>query len=85
MATAKSTAKPAAKAAAKPVAKVAAKKAAPAKKVAPVKSEEAKSVQVTYDAIRDRAIEIYIESGCIPGRDLENWVQAEKELKAKKK
>jgi hypothetical protein len=31
--------------------------------------------------ISARAEEIYRESGCIPGRDLENWVRAENELK----
>ena len=32
------------------------------------------------EAIRRRAEEIYIESGRIPGRDLENWTQAETEI-----
>lgn len=31
--------------------------------------------------IAARAEQIYRESGCIAGRDLENWVQAENELK----
>ena len=33
------------------------------------------------EAIRHRAEEIYIRSGKIPGRDLENWMQAEKEIR----
>jgi hypothetical protein len=33
-------------------------------------------------AIRRRAQEIYEESGRIPGRDLENWVQAEHDVLA---
>lgn len=33
-----------------------------------------------HHAIRCRAEEIYIRSGCIPGRDLENWAEAEKEI-----
>ena len=35
----------------------------------------------SHSEISARAEEIYRESGCIPGRDLENWVQAENELK----
>jgi hypothetical protein len=31
-------------------------------------------------AIQRRAEEIYIRNGSIPGRDLENWVQAEQEV-----
>ena len=33
-----------------------------------------------HEAIRRRAEEIYIQSGCIPGRDLENWRKAEQEI-----
>jgi len=32
------------------------------------------------EAIRRRAEEIYIRNGRIPGRDLENWAQAEQEI-----
>ena len=32
------------------------------------------------DAIRRRAEEIYIQSGRIPGRDVDNWAQAEREM-----
>ena len=32
------------------------------------------------EAIRRRAEEIYIRNGKIPGRDLENWAQAEQEV-----
>lgn len=32
------------------------------------------------EAIRRRAEEIYIQSGRAPGRDLENWSQAEQEI-----
>ena len=34
------------------------------------------------EAIRRRAEEIYIRNGRIPGRDLENWARAEKEILA---
>jgi len=32
------------------------------------------------EAIRRRAEEIYVRNGRIPGRDLENWAQAEREV-----
>jgi len=35
-----------------------------------------------HDAIRRRAEEIYIRSGRIPGRDVDNWSQAEREIMA---
>jgi hypothetical protein len=34
-----------------------------------------------HEAIRRRAEEIYIGSGRIPGRDAENWAQAEQEIR----
>lgn len=34
-----------------------------------------------HEAIRRRAEEIYIRSGRVPGHDLENWAQAEKEIR----
>lgn len=34
------------------------------------------------DSIRRRAEEIYIQSGRIPGRDVDNWAQAEREILA---
>jgi hypothetical protein len=33
-----------------------------------------------HEAIRRRAEEIYIRNGRIPGRDVENWAQAEEEI-----
>ncbi|MCX7988107.1 MAG: DUF2934 domain-containing protein [Thermodesulfovibrio sp.] len=30
------------------------------------------------EEIRQVAYEIYIQSGCIPGRDIDNWLQAER-------
>ena len=35
-----------------------------------------------HDAIRRRAEEIYIQSGRIPGRDVDNWAHAEREILA---
>lgn len=33
------------------------------------------------EATRRRAEEIYVQSGRIPGRDVENWTQAEREIR----
>ena len=33
-----------------------------------------------HEAIRRRAEEIYIRNGRVPGRDLDNWAQAEREI-----
>ena len=35
---------------------------------------------VNHSEIRQRAYEIYLESGGLPGRELEDWLQAEYEL-----
>ncbi len=37
--------------------------------------------ELAFDEIRLRAYEIYIQRGRIDGFDLEDWLQAEKELK----
>ncbi|HTT32512.1 MAG TPA: DUF2934 domain-containing protein [Methylomirabilota bacterium] len=34
----------------------------------------------TREQIALRAYEIYLERGCAPGRELEDWTQAEREL-----
>jgi Protein of unknown function (DUF2934) len=34
-----------------------------------------------HEAIRQRAQEIFLRSGSIPGRDTENWLQAEAEIR----
>ena len=36
----------------------------------------------THDQIARRAYEIWLQSGCVSGRDAENWAQAERELSA---
>jgi Protein of unknown function (DUF2934) len=38
------------------------------------------SLNQVHEAIARRATEIYEHSGRIPGRDMENWVQAEAEI-----
>jgi hypothetical protein len=42
------------------------------------------SVSAREEKIRRRAFEIYLERGSEPGRDLEDWLQAERELTADK-
>lgn len=37
----------------------------------------------TREEIQERAYEIHVEQGRIHGRDLEDWLQAEQELKEK--
>ncbi|MCX7824887.1 MAG: DUF2934 domain-containing protein [Verrucomicrobiae bacterium] len=36
---------------------------------------------IPNELVAQRAWEIYVASGCRPGRDLENWLQAEAEVK----
>ena len=36
----------------------------------------------TEDEIRDYAYHLYVQSGCVPGRDLENWLDAKSCLEA---
>ena len=47
----------------------------------PLLTPPAMSAERLHDAIRKRAQEIHFRSGTIPGRDLENWVQAESEIR----
>jgi Protein of unknown function (DUF2934) len=35
------------------------------------------------DEIRQRAYELHLEGGCVHGRDLDDWLQAEQDLKEK--
>ena len=49
----------------------------------PASSTSDVSVFDLQDAIRRRAEEIYFESGGVPGRDLENWAQAEREIRSR--
>lgn len=36
--------------------------------------------QPTFEQIRDRAYEIYLDRGDAPGSDLDDWLRAEREL-----
>jgi 3-oxoacyl-ACP reductase-like protein len=66
-----------------PVAKApapAAKAPAPAAKAAPAAG---KPYTPTQEEIQTRAFEIYVSEGCKEGSDLENWLRAEKDLRAR--
>jgi hypothetical protein len=66
--------------------KAKAEKAAPAKSAktpTPAKPFKAASYEPTPEEIQIRAFEIYVSEGCKEGSDLENWLRAEKELRAK--
>jgi hypothetical protein len=71
-----SKAKPAKAAAPAPVVKAAAKPVAPSK-------PRASAYEPTQEEIQTRAYEIYLSEGCKEGNDLEYWLRAEKELRAR--
>ena len=48
-------------------------------------AEEATKQEPTPEEIRKRAFEIHIERGGIHGCDLDDWLQAERELRSKSK
>ncbi len=50
-----------------------------------IEEEERRRSVPTSEEIRQRAFEIYIERGGIQGSDLDNWLQAERELHEKHK
>lgn len=37
----------------------------------------------THDEIAAQAYEIYLREGCVAGRDLDHWLQAEQEVRAR--
>jgi len=40
------------------------------------------AVTPTYEQIAQRAAEIWKKKGCLPGQDEQNWLEAERQLKA---
>ena len=50
-----------------------------------IEEEERRRSVPTSEEIRQRAFEIYIERGRIRGRDLDDWLQAEREVQEKYK
>ncbi len=87
--TTKSTKKKTSKAAktAKKTARKTSKKATKSKATKAASSTRRTSTRpkLTYDMIAKRAYEIWQTSGCVPGRDQENWKLAEEQLKAERR
>lgn len=50
-------------------------------KPATAKKEENEKVEVTQQQIAERAYELWLNRGCEHGHDIEDWKQAEDELK----
>jgi Protein of unknown function (DUF2934) len=48
------------------------------------KSKAVEPAETHEHEIRRRAFEVYLERGSEPGRDLEDWLQAERELSTDK-
>jgi len=46
------------------------------------KSTSRPAVKLTYEQIAQRAEHIWRQEGCLPGRDDQNWREAEAQLKA---
>ena len=47
-------------------------------------ASEAPRREVTDEEIRQRAYEIYLNRGAVPGSELDDWLQAERELRSSK-
>jgi hypothetical protein len=54
------------------------------KKAASYSAKPVAGAEDLREAIRRRAEEIYIEGGRIPGRDYQNWAQAEREVRSQR-
>lgn len=64
----------------KPAPAPAVKPAAPVAK--PVAAKASSRYEPTQEEIQVRAFEIFVSEGCREGTDLENWLRAERELRA---
>lgn len=64
----------------KPAPAPAVKPAAPVAK--PVAAKASSRYEPTQEEIQVRAFEIFVSEGCREGMDLENWLRAERELRA---
>ncbi len=50
-----------------------------AKPIQPRAENAAANYEPNHDEIRRRAYEIYLEGGSLPGRELDDWLRAERE------
>jgi hypothetical protein len=73
---------PAAPVAAKPAPVPAVKVAPPAAPTQAAAKSTKRGTTPTIEEIQTRAFEIYVSEGCKEGNDLDNWLRAEKELRA---
>lgn len=48
-----------------------------------MEDERTRGLALEPDAIARRAYELYCERGCEPGRDMDDWLRAEQELRAR--
>ena len=63
--------------------RVSATKLAAKKLLVPVTGKRKKiSGEELNQRIQSRAYDVYLQNGCIPGRDQENWIEAERLVKA---
>jgi len=46
------------------------------------KSGAGKSAKISHEQVALRAREIWMKRGCLPGQDEQNWLEAERQLKA---
>ena len=46
------------------------------------KNAQSNELPLLQERIRQRAYEIHLEHGCVQGRDWDNWLLAEREIKA---
>jgi len=51
--------------------------------VKPIKDTAATSPEKLVDEIRKQAYEIHLKRGSTPGSDMDDWLKAEREIKAK--
>jgi Protein of unknown function (DUF2934) len=47
----------------------------------PSAEDAAANREPNHDEVRRRAYEIYLEGGSLPGRELDDWLRAERELR----
>jgi hypothetical protein len=50
--------------------------------IRPHAADTSASHAINHEEIRRRAYEIYLERGGLPGRELEDWLQAEREFES---
>ena len=62
--------------------RVSATKLAAKKLFEPVTGKKPVSCEELNQRIQSKAYDLYLQGGCVPGRDQENWLEAERLVKA---